>query len=332
MQKGKRKSYPINLKLEAIKNAKKTNNHAIARLYNIDHTQISRWRVKEEEFKDARKASRRVGSAVTPNDVKFHMTNLLSNEFKLSYSNALNTFKASDPWLNLFMNWFDLSLRKCTKTSQKLPKDLSKKLAEFHSFINELRINNNFELNYIANMDETPVYFDIVGAYTLDDSDGSKLPSMVIFKDKELMKEWLEAVWKQRPGGQNKRSLLVFDSFEGHLTTIVKNKYYDMNTVLGVIPSGLTSVVQPLNISINKPFKDQLREKWNIISNALDNSENHLIESNQTKKEEECVIDLIDENKENEESIATTSVPYANTERSYLIGKDETEIMDVLLY
>ncbi|KAF0406164.1 zinc finger mym-type protein 4-like isoform x1 [Gigaspora margarita] len=61
------------------------------------------------------------------------------------------------------------------------------------------------------------------------------------------------------------------------------------------------------------------------------NSENHLIESNQTE-EEECVIDLVDENKENEESIAKTSVPYANTERSYLIGEDETEIMDVLLY
>ncbi|CAG8853802.1 14387_t:CDS:2, partial [Gigaspora margarita] len=181
----------------------------------------------------------------------------------------------SDPWLNLFMNWFDLSLRRRTKTSQKLPKDLSKKLVKFYSFINELRINNNFELNCIANMDETSVYFDMVGAYILDDrgvlADRSKLSPMVIFKDKrvpkgkyppgivvrmqdngwideELMKEWLETVWKQRPKEQNKRSLLVFDSFEGHLITIVKNKYYDMNTVLGIISSSLTSVVQPLDI------------------------------------------------------------------------------------
>ena len=35
--------------------------------------------------------------------------------------------------------------------------------------------------------------------------------------DEELMKEWLEAVWKPRLGGQNKRSLLVFNSFEGQL-------------------------------------------------------------------------------------------------------------------
>ncbi|CAG8844822.1 5970_t:CDS:2, partial [Gigaspora margarita] len=97
----------------------------------------------------------------------------------------------------------------------------------------------------------------------------------------------LEAVWKQRPGGQNKRSLLVFDSFEGHFTTIVKNKCYNINTVLGVIPGGFISVVQPLDIN---------------------NSKNYLIKSNQTEEEEECIIDLVDENKKNEESIATTSV------------------------
>ncbi|CAG8843724.1 34395_t:CDS:2, partial [Gigaspora margarita] len=265
----------------------------------------------------------------------------------------LNTFKASDPWLNLFMN--QVSLCKYTKTSQKLPKGLSKKLAKFHSFINELRINNNFELNYIANMDETLVYFDIVGAYTLDNcgaqtvsiyttendknqftcvlkvlADGSKLLPIVIFKGKRVPKDNYSSgivvkMQDNEPEGQNKRLLLVFDLFEEHLITIVKNKCYNMNTVLDVIPSRLTSVVQPLDISINKPFKDWLRGKWNIISNALDNLENHLIESNQTK-EEECIIDLVDENKENEESIATTSIPYTNTKRSYLIREDETKI------
>ena len=65
MLKGKRKSYPVNLKLDAIEYAKKTNNHAAARFFNIDHTQISRWRVKKEEFKNARKTSRRVESGAS---------------------------------------------------------------------------------------------------------------------------------------------------------------------------------------------------------------------------------------------------------------------------
>ncbi|CAG8799291.1 4972_t:CDS:2, partial [Dentiscutata erythropus] len=224
MLKGKRKSYPVNLKLDTIEYAKKTNNHAAARFFNVDYTQISRWRVKEEEFKNARKTSHRIGSGAS-SLYPLAENSLKEWIFKLSYSNTLNIFKASDPWLNLFMNRFNLSLRRCTKTFQKLPKDLHEKVTEFHGFINELRINNNFELNCIANMDETSVYFDMVGAYTINDrvlADGSKLPLKIIFKgkrvprgqyppgiviriqkngwmDEELMKEWLEAVWKQRP-------------------------------------------------------------------------------------------------------------------------------------
>ncbi|CAG8828214.1 966_t:CDS:2, partial [Dentiscutata erythropus] len=107
--------------------------------------------------------------------------------------------------------------------------------------------------------------------------------------------------------------------------------------------------VQPLDVSINKPFKDRLREKWNMRMNVgeykftkkgnmkkpeydiMYNSENHLIELDQIEEEEDCVIDLVDENKKNKENIATSSVPYINAERSYLIEENETEMISVLL-
>jgi hypothetical protein len=36
-----------------------------------------------------------------------------------------------------------------------------------------------------------------------------------------------------------------------------------LKTKLAVIPGGLTSQLQPLDISINKPFKGFMKEKWN---------------------------------------------------------------------
>ncbi|CAG8810625.1 12418_t:CDS:1, partial [Racocetra fulgida] len=59
-----------------------------------------------------------------------------------------------------------------------------------------------------------------------------------------------------RSGGQeNERSLLVFDSFRAHITDAVKKKLQENNNDLVVIPGGLTSVCQPLDVSINRPFK-----------------------------------------------------------------------------
>ena len=36
----------------------------------------------------------------------------------------------------------------------------------------------------------------------------------------------------------------------------------ELKTHLAVIPSGLTSQLQPLDVSFNKPFKGFMHEKW----------------------------------------------------------------------
>ena len=107
--------------------------------------------------------------------------------------------------------------------------------------------------------------------------DGSKLRPMVIFKRKTLpkvankhgvviaaqekgwmdgegMKTWIKKVWRSR-----RRSLLVCDAFEAHVTERVKTA--QENTNLAVIPGGLTSILQPLDVSLNKPFKDGVRKR-----------------------------------------------------------------------
>ena len=98
------------------------------------------------------------------------------------------------------------------------------------------------------------------------------LPSQIIvlmhpkgWMDEIGMKAWFDKVWKRRPRNRitRKKALLVMDSFEGHKTDSIKKIAQNENTDLAIIPGGLTSVVQPLDVCINKPFKDRLREKWN---------------------------------------------------------------------
>ena len=118
-------------------------------------------------------------------------------------------------------------------------------------------------------------------------ADGTRLKPVVIFKRKTLPKgakfphgvvvkahpkgwmdekgttDWLEEVWNKRPGALlRQRSMLVWDMFRAHITDNVKDKAKNLQTDLCVIPGGLTSMLQPLDVCLNKPFKDRLRQIW----------------------------------------------------------------------
>ena len=62
---------------------------------------------------------------------------------------------------------------------------------------------------------------------------------------------------------------LLMDSFSGHKTeSVLKLLNSDTDTNLNlkgysIIPPGTTSKLQPLDVGVNKPFKDRLRKKWN---------------------------------------------------------------------
>ena len=118
-------------------------------------------------------------------------------------------------------------------------------------------------------------------------ADGRKLPPLLILKRKtlpkseafpknvivraqekgwmteELMLEWLKILWGRRSRAfLNQPSMLVLDAFKGYLTDSVKNQLCKMKTKLVVIPGGMISVLQSMEVSINKPFKDRLRQQY----------------------------------------------------------------------
>ena len=76
------------------------------------------------------------------------------------------------------------------------------------------------------------------------------------------MKLWLEKVWSKHPGGLLKKpSLLVCDQFKAHVTESTKRLATKLKTHLA-IPGELTSQLQPLDVSLNKPFKGFMHEEW----------------------------------------------------------------------
>ena len=149
---------------------------------------------------------------------------------------------------------------------------------------------NKFEI--VGNMDETPLFFDVVPGRVLDKkgkrsvvvrttgnqkrhltvvltilADRVVLPALAIGKkqpkfhvvgvfiraqdkawmDKPML-EWIDLVWE--PATEGRRALLILDSF----SAAIKERLKKINTVLVVIPGGCMSKVQPLDVSLNKPF------------------------------------------------------------------------------
>ena len=66
------------------------------------------------------------------------------------------------------MRRHNLVLRAKTSMAQELPKDLEAKISEFRRQVRYIRENGDFPFELIANMDETPVYFDMVPSKTVD--------------------------------------------------------------------------------------------------------------------------------------------------------------------
>ena len=78
--------------------------------------------------------------------------------------------------------------------------------------------------------------------------------------DEDLMCDYLEKVIK--PYVSDASTLHVMDSFRAHTTPKCKGKMNELELDWLIIPPGTTSLLQPCDVSINKPLKAKLREHW----------------------------------------------------------------------
>ena len=105
----------------------------------------------------------------------------------------------------------NLSNRRRTTIAQHLPENLIERQQEFLAYIMYKRIEYNYLLSFIGNMDETPMSFDLPSNTTIDErgtrtvsirttghertnftvvltcmANGTKLPPLIIFKLKKF--------------------------------------------------------------------------------------------------------------------------------------------------
>jgi hypothetical protein len=189
-----RASYSIEQKNKVIKYARKYGRNKTAVHFNLDASMVGRWvkastswgteiNQNNKRIGSGRKAfypeaekklyawlieQRKQGLAVTYAMLRVKMLEFLKEPEMIDLYDSSKDFKTSDRWLSAFIKRYKLSWRRRTKISQKLPEQTQESLNNFYKFVTELRIKKSYELCNIFNMDETPVWFDMAGNFTVD--------------------------------------------------------------------------------------------------------------------------------------------------------------------
>ena len=77
------------------------------------------------------------------------------------------TFNASRGWVQKFFARHRLSLRSRTSISQKLPQQLESSITKFYADTGRYMKIGKYPMSLVANMDETPAFFDMVPAKSI---------------------------------------------------------------------------------------------------------------------------------------------------------------------
>ncbi|CAG8833297.1 414_t:CDS:2, partial [Gigaspora margarita] len=235
--KRQRNSYTVKEKHKAVELAHRTSNKFVAETYFLDLTMLGRWIKSFLQDNLFNKNSQSIGSghhalfseeeaqlykwiielhkedlAVNYSSIKMKIAEIMKLSAGLAQDEtkklAINNFKFSQHWLSHYLKWYNLSLCRKTKITQKLLVDLEDKLLKFQQFVIHLHQKNDYPLGNNKNR------FTIVLTCL---ANGTKLLSVIIFKRK---------VWPAHtpppPADivvwfQDKEAMLVLDSFSAHI-------------------------------------------------------------------------------------------------------------------
>lgn len=209
--------------------------------------------------------------------------------------------KFTTGWFKRFKDRFGFSRRRVTGYShrpQNETTDIAEKISQFREEVNSSSRSVILNMDETAVFFDMPMNYTItkkgtshvkqratsnskkrITATLCCGSDGTKLPPTVVLKQNyngpipegiNVMyqeKAWMTSVlmqkWISLYGNTLSGSHLLLDSFSGHKTQAALNDLRQLNCQYSFIPPTATGECQPLDVGVNKPFKDKLRQKWN---------------------------------------------------------------------
>ncbi|KAE9546655.1 hypothetical protein FO519_010133, partial [Halicephalobus sp. NKZ332] len=307
------RSYTAEAKLKVIKRAEGYGTRDAALKYGVNERTIRKWKVQKQKLSSCERTRRSFRGCkpkwtevevllkewvVSKRSAHRRVSTMMIRKEGLRIADqlGLEDFTGGSHWCHSFMRRNGFSMRARTSVGQPLPDNYQGKIKEFRHFVMEE--TQSIPLSNVGNVDEVPVPFDVISNRTVDiRATGEKLKPIIIFKRKTmpkvhfpdgvivkvndkgwmnetLMKDWIDECWNERqsydPNPVN--SMIILDSARCHLTDNVREEMKQCSKV-AVIPGGLTKFLQPLDISVNKPFKENLRNCWEEWMSATENAE-----------------------------------------------------------
>ena len=79
--------------------------------------------------------------------------------------------------------------------------------------------------------------------------------------NQDIMCKWIQVHFRDPDAdGTAPSRMLIMDSFSAHLTERVKRACAEKQITQAVIPGGMTGLLQPLDLTVNRSFKCKLKE------------------------------------------------------------------------
>jgi hypothetical protein len=80
-----------------------------------------------------------------------------------------------------------------------------------------------------------------------------------------LVVDWVNKVYKPWAATKTGPTMLILDEFSGHQTAEVRDAVADCGAFLEFIPGGYTWCLQPMDVGVNRPFKDGIRRSYDAF-------------------------------------------------------------------